>query len=96
MLPYSGYFLQGLKFTKFSSCLSDSFVRTTTDGSTVILQDSAIRPPRLLSSRLPSAAISEVKMGPYLKLDDGMRANVHFCIHRLLVQLQHVLEETKK
>ena len=31
------------------------------------------------------------KRGPFLKLDDGMRANVHICIHRLVVQLQYLV-----
>ena len=34
---------------------------------------------------------SHQKRGLYLKLDDGMRANVHVCIHWLVIQLQYLV-----
>ena len=80
--------------------------KKTTDGYAV-LQDCATRPPGPICTtvrlELTSAAIMEAKnkshqkRGPYLKLDDRMRANIHVCIYRLVVQLQHLMpREIKK
>ena len=49
-----------------------------------------------LLSQLTSAAITNAKTtthqkrGPYLKLDDRMRANVHVCIHMSVVITMHL------
>lgn len=50
-----------------------------------------------LSSELTSATILDTKTKtchkrvPYLKLDNGIWAEVHVCIHRLVIQLQYLV-----
>jgi len=65
----------------------------TVDGSTLICHDSALRPPESIWATVITEpkAKTRHKRGPYLKLDDGMRANVHICIHRLEVQPQYLV-----
>ena len=63
----------------------------------MILPRDLLNPFGPLSSQLTSVVITEPKAKtrhkrrPYLKLDDGMRANVHICIHRLEVQPQYLV-----
>ena len=62
-----------------------------------ILPQDFLYPSGPLLSQLTSATIIEAKTktcqkrGEYLKLEVMMRASVHACIHRLVVQLRHLV-----